>query len=30
LAYKDLSTDPWYSDNNGTELKRMQFLYKLR
>ena len=30
LAYKDLSMNPWFSDNNPTELRRMQFLYKLR
>lgn len=30
LAYKNLSLNPWYSDNNGTELRRMQFLFKLR
>ncbi len=30
LAYKDLSMNPWFSDNNPTELRRMQFLFKLR
>ncbi len=29
-AYKDLSANGWYSDNKGSELSRMQHLYKKR
>lgn len=29
-AYKELSVDGWYSDNNASELSRMQHLYKKR
>lgn len=29
-AYKELSANGWYSDNNASELSRMQYLYKKR
>jgi tetratricopeptide (TPR) repeat protein len=29
-AHKELSANDWYSDNNGSELKRMHYLFKKR